>query len=290
VVRKVLTVVFERAEDLLAQRAHIPRGGFFVPMPQPPPEPFSEVRLVIVAPAGGRVELAARVVHLAPGAGVGLAFLDAIAAREALEPLLALAGRPSRPDAGPPRVQWEARPTVPAGAGPQPAAPSVRPAARAPAPDPAPPDESTESPEPEPQLGEGAATLFDRIRAMSTSEKMKLAQHGDRSARILLMKDVNKSIHTFVIQNPNITLDEVRYIAGYRQTNPEVLKMIGENRDWLQNPRVVAALVGNPKTPTTTAVKLLEKLPLGDLRRIAKSDNYPKAVTLAARKKVLGDS
>ena len=128
--------------------------------------------------------------------------------------------------------------------------------------------------------------LFDQIKAMSSPEKMQLALHGDRTARFLLLKDVSKGVQTFLLQNPRITIDEIRYIAGYRQANPDALVSIAAHRDWGQNQGVLAALVRNPKTPTMTAVKLLDKIAATDLRRLAKSTEVPRAVQAAARKKV----
>jgi hypothetical protein len=274
---QVLTVWLEPGH-LAGQRAHAAQGGLYLPVPDPAPEPFAEISLCLLA-SGARAEVAARVVHISPGSGMALAFSDPGAARAALAALFdAAQGAPA--SARPPRVEWggPAAEEVSATTEPLPEAPVPEGAAGSPA-----SEEEMDLPADETSLN-----LWDRIRAMGTNERMNLAKHGDRSARILLMKDTNKAIHTFVIQNPRITLDEVRYIAGYRQTNPEVLKMISENRDWMQNPRVVAALVGNPKTPTAIAVKLLDRLPMNDVRRIAKSDAYPKAVTMAARKKVVG--
>lgn len=147
----------------------------------------------------------------------------------------------------------------------------------------APLDDTREAPEPE---LDDAQKLAQQIAAMSTAQKMQMAMHGDRTARLLLLKDVNKNIQTFIIQNPRITLEEVRYIAGFRQANPDVLNTIAANRDWTNNPNIVSSLVRNPKTPGATAVKLLDKLPIGEIRRLAKSNDVPRAVNQAARKKV----
>lgn len=135
---------------------------------------------------------------------------------------------------------------------------------------------------------EGELPLAERLKTMSTPDKRKLALHGDRAARQLMLKDPNKQMHVFVVQNKGITLDEVRYVAGFRQANPEALKQISENRDWVQNPRILMALVQNPKTPPTVATRLLSKLGTNDLRRLAKSSNVPRAVSIAARKMVTG--
>jgi hypothetical protein len=134
----------------------------------------------------------------------------------------------------------------------------------------------------------GAATLLAQIRAMSSSDKLRLAVHGDRAARLLLLKDPNKTIQLHILQNKRITLEEVQHIAGNRQANPEALVRIGDTREWVQHPGVLLALVSNPKTPSRTAQRLLRSLPQGELRRIAKSPNVPQAIATAARRLVIG--
>jgi len=47
----------------------------------------------------------------------------------------------------------------------------------------------------------------------------------------------------------------------------------------------VTALIHNPKTPPVTAVKLLDKLPMSEVRRLARTGEAPRAVTIAARKR-----
>ena len=136
---------------------------------------------------------------------------------------------------------------------------------------------------------EKSQTLYDRIKGMSVSDKRHLARHGGRAERLILMKDVIKDIHTLVIQNTRITLDEVRYMAAFPQTNPEVLVMISKSREWTQNPGILTALVRNPKTPATISVRILDRLPEAEVRRLAKSNSAPRAVSEAARRKVIGN-
>lgn len=131
-------------------------------------------------------------------------------------------------------------------------------------------------------------TLLDQIRAMGTTEKRTLALHGTRGERLLLAKDTNKTLQAFLLKNPRITLDEVRALAGSRQANPDALKMISENRGWMQSTGVVSALVRNPKTPTPLAVRLLDRLPITEIRQIAKASSASMAVVQAAKRKVLG--
>jgi hypothetical protein len=274
---QVLVLRFDPPAALAAQRAYVDKGALFVPAPDPLPEPFAELDVRIDAGPGLRVQTRTRVVQMSPQ-GIALAFVDLGAAKAALQPLFDAVGTVA-PGASLPRpaVTWLAagEPEVPAAAAPA-AGPADSPDDAGDA-----PDGSDSAPE-----AEGDALLYDRIRAMTSQEKIHLALHGDRSARLILMKDVNKTVQTFLVQNPRITLDEIRYIAGFRQANPDVLATIGAHREWGVNAGIVAALIRNPKTPSTTAIKLLDRVTPAELRRLAKSGDVPRAVQVVARKRV----
>lgn len=133
----------------------------------------------------------------------------------------------------------------------------------------------------EPQLN-----LRQRMNRLTTPEKQELAIAGDRVERLMLMKDPNKAIHPYLLRNPRLTTDEVRMMATYRNINPDVLNKIAQNREWMRDARIVAAVVGNPKAPPQLTVRLLDRLSSAELRRLAKSPDASKAVQRAARQKL----
>jgi hypothetical protein len=90
-----------------------------------------------------------------------------------------------------------------------------------------------------------------------------------------------------VLRNPRIGLDEVQYAAKLASLSPEAVKFIAEHVDWGQNPTVCAALVRNPKTAPATAIKLLDRIPMTDLRLIAKGGARQQVVQAARRKLAL---
>ena len=130
-------------------------------------------------------------------------------------------------------------------------------------------------------------TLFDRLKAMTVSEKMQLALSGTREERGALLRDNNKTVHVFVLKNPRFGLDEVQAAAKMPNLSPDALKMIAEHREWSGNAVVCAALVRNPKTPMPLALRLMDKVPVTDLRAIAKGGAREQIVQ-AARKKISG--
>jgi len=81
-------------------------------------------------------------------------------------------------------------------------------------------------------------------------------------------------------------LDEVIQIAKMPSVNPDVLRMIAKNPDWVRSSTVCRNLVRNPKTPMQEALAVLAKLPMSEVRTLAKTGNVRTAIQQAARKKV----
>jgi hypothetical protein len=129
--------------------------------------------------------------------------------------------------------------------------------------------------------------LAERLRTMTASDKMQLALSGSREERFAMIRDPNKMLHVYVLKNPRIGVDEVIYAAKLPTLSPDALKLIAENREWSGNATVCIGLVRNPKTPLALAVRLLDRIPLTEVRALAKGGAREQIVH-AARKKVNG--
>jgi hypothetical protein len=129
--------------------------------------------------------------------------------------------------------------------------------------------------------------LAAEIQAMSIGERLKLALKGNRDARTLLIRDSNRIIQRFVLQNPRITEDEIVSLAKNRSVDRELLAIVCKKKEWLTNYQVRLALVTNPKTPMAVAVRLVPLLLPRDLRQLAKSKNVPIAVNGVAKRLVI---
>ncbi len=127
-------------------------------------------------------------------------------------------------------------------------------------------------------------TLVERIGEMTVSQRIKLALHGNREARQILIRDPNRLIRRFVLQNPRVVDDEVIAICKNRSADDELLRMIAENREWAKNYQVRWALVTNPKTPLTISLRFIGGLQDRDVRALAKSKNVPTTVATQAKR------
>lgn len=141
---------------------------------------------------------------------------------------------------------------------------------------------------PAPRPVSGAADPLARLRDASPAEKIQIALHGTRDERAAILRDVNKTLHPYVLRNPNLQLDEVTAIAKMATVAPELLKAIASRREWVSRPEVAIALVRNPKLEVTLGVRLLEYVAVADLRQLAKDTRTRPPIQTAARKKVIG--
>jgi hypothetical protein len=125
-----------------------------------------------------------------------------------------------------------------------------------------------------------------RREVLSLQEKLQLAACCDRDLRLRLLRDPNKQLHPLVLRNPRIGLEEVQWAAKLTTLNPEALKLIAEHPEWGQHAIIATALVRNPKTPLPVALRLVPRLPLAELRALAKSQVRPQVIQ-AAKKQLL---
>jgi hypothetical protein len=130
-------------------------------------------------------------------------------------------------------------------------------------------------------------SLVQRIQSMTVAERIKLALRGNREARMHLLRDPNRLIRRFVLQNPRLGDEELIAIAKNRSADDELLRIIAANREWSKNYQIRIALVTNPKTPIALALRFISSLGDRDIRALAKSKNVPNAVAAAAKRIVL---
>ena len=122
------------------------------------------------------------------------------------------------------------------------------------------------------------------IRNLSIPEKIKLALKGNSSARTLLIRDSNKLIPMFVLENPRLTDSEVQEFARNKELDEGVLREISKNSTWMRLYSVKHSIVANPKTPIDVSLKWVKFLQDKDLRLLAKSKNIPQVLAGQCRK------
>jgi hypothetical protein len=115
--------------------------------------------------------------------------------------------------------------------------------------------------------------LAQSLMKMTAPQKIRLALVGNLEARNLLIHDANKVIPLAVMRNPRLSEDEVMLYAQLRSIPEDVFWAISKHKTWIKNYHVKLALVSNPKSPLSLAIKLLDHLHDRDLQNISRSKN-----------------
>ena len=111
------------------------------------------------------------------------------------------------------------------------------------------------------------------IAELSKSEKIRMATVGTKAARLLLVRDINKQVAYAAISSPQTTTQEAAEIAKSKEVSEEILRYIGNKKDWIKSGDVKHNLVFNPKCPVGISMKFLSHLRADELRTLARSRN-----------------
>jgi hypothetical protein len=121
-----------------------------------------------------------------------------------------------------------------------------------------------------------------QIRQLPVPARLKLTRGAPRTLRAVLLRDSNPQVAVSVLFNNNLSEQEIEQTAGNRAVNEEVLEAIAKRREWVNRYLVTRALVQNPRTPLPTALRLVPRLAVRDLRDIGRDRNVADAVRSTA--------
>lgn len=131
---------------------------------------------------------------------------------------------------------------------------------------------------------ESKAAIWTRIQFMTVSEKVQLGFRGDRMVRMLLVRDRNKLVCSAVMRNPRMSEQEAEAIAGMRNVDEEVLRLLGTRRDFMSKYNIVLTMCRNPKAPIGVVLPLINRLTLRDLKGLKDDKGVQQVVREMARK------
>lgn len=122
------------------------------------------------------------------------------------------------------------------------------------------------------------AEIMRQISSLSVRQKIKFALFGNREIRAVLVRDTNREVARSVLKSPKLTENEVETIASMRTVAEDLLREIGNSREWTRSYMVIQNLVKNPKTPPTISQRLLPRLRVRDLTMLSRDRSIPDAV------------
>ncbi len=135
-----------------------------------------------------------------------------------------------------------------------------------------------------PEEEEEKKSLFEQIMTANPAQKMIIALKGPRQARMMLIRDRNRTVWGAVLTSPNMNDSDAEAIAQMRNVAPDVLREIGKNRQWVKRYKTAYELVKNPKTPPEISSQLLPRMAARDLKSLTKDRNVPEMIRRQAEK------
>ncbi len=127
-------------------------------------------------------------------------------------------------------------------------------------------------------------SIFSQILLMGVSDKVKMAFKGGKTERVILVRDHNKLVCSAVMRNPRMSVLEAESIAGMRNVEDEVLRLISLRREWVSKYSILIALARNPKCPVGVVAPLINRLTLRDLKGLKDDKGVSETVRALARK------
>ena len=140
-----------------------------------------------------------------------------------------------------------------------------------------------EDDEPAPPVEEERKSSAGRIRDMNIAQRVRLANLGSASERMILIQDTNKIVARAVIRSPALSDQEAMTYAKNKALSDEVILYISKQKRWTRHYQMRLNLISHPKCPIGDALTYLRVLRAADLRAVARSKNVSPTVAKAAK-------
>jgi len=121
-----------------------------------------------------------------------------------------------------------------------------------------------------------------QVRLLPVPVRRKLARGATKALRGILIRDPNPQVAVAALAEGGLSDGEAEQVAANRSVVGEVLEEIARRRDWVTKPKIVSALVHNPRTPAGVAIRLLPRVPVRELSSLSKDHNISSAVRTQA--------
>ena len=126
------------------------------------------------------------------------------------------------------------------------------------------------------------AVMSDKILSLSFREKIRYALFGNRQVRSMLIRDTNREVSKMVLRSPKITEAEIESIASMRSVGEDILRAIGNSKEFTKSYNVIYNLVKNPKTPAVISQRLVFRLRSNHLTLLSRDRSIPEIVRFHA--------
>ncbi len=128
--------------------------------------------------------------------------------------------------------------------------------------------------------------LDSELKETPLGVRKSLARKLDHDMIHRISKDQDPRVIQHLLNNPRLTERHVVLIAATRPISPKTLNCIADHQRWITRHTVKKAIILNPYTPVSLALKLLTFMPIQDLRQVLESREISRVVKISAEKLV----
>ncbi len=121
-----------------------------------------------------------------------------------------------------------------------------------------------------------------QVKGLPVPVRIRLARTADRTLRGIFARDSSAQVALAILVGNRVGEQEAEVYANSRSVHADLLGAISKRREWIRRYPVAKALAKNPRIHIATAIRLLSRMTLGDLRLISRDRNVPQAVRMAA--------
>ncbi len=122
-------------------------------------------------------------------------------------------------------------------------------------------------------IEEKALTALQKINNLKFPQKVKLALEGNKTERMILLRDPSKVVVKAVLDSPKISESEILVFLNIKSIDKEFIKKIAKSKEWTRKYPIIIGLVRNPKSPVPETMSLVKKLHQRDLKILSKDRN-----------------
>jgi len=124
--------------------------------------------------------------------------------------------------------------------------------------------------------------LTIRLQEMALGEKIALARVASRGVIAFLRRQDHPMVIRALLQNPRLLEEDALTIASATVTPGAVLQALADDGRFSARPAVRKALVQNPETPPSTALRIIQSLSTRALKELTHAPHVPQLVKVAA--------
>jgi len=135
---------------------------------------------------------------------------------------------------------------------------------------------------------EAERLLKTRVPELSVGERVALARRGSRGLIELLGGEPDALVLRALAGNARATEADIARVLARSDVPADFLRWLADQSSWSQRRTVRLALIRHPRTPPSSALRMIQTLSCGDQEDLRRDATVPRLVRVAAERRLAG--